>query len=129
MADSKTFKIFNPVERGELEPGAEILESPLLTGGRKTEEAPRLGKTFPGLIDAPNLGQQSRRALQPVRRTGWVGKRAQARSRFRDIASKEGSTSEHRVLGGLRSRGGLLSRARKQAQRQRLNLQGHIRGR
>lgn len=126
--DSKTFKPFNPIERGELAPGADIADSPLVPGGKAATEDEALSKTFPGLIDAPHVNPKSRKVLQPVRRVGWVGKRAQARSRFRDISSKSGSNSELRILNGLRSRGGLLARARKNAAHKRLNLQGHIRG-
>ena len=128
MSDEKTFKPFNPLERGELAPGADITDSPLLPGGKQKDEAESLSGTFPGLVDAPNVGTKSRRALQSVRRVGWVDKRSEARNRFRDISSKSGSNSEHRILAGLRSRGGLLARAKKKAVRQRLNLQGHIRG-
>ncbi|MDF1666982.1 MAG: hypothetical protein P1V97_34885 [Planctomycetota bacterium] len=128
MSDEKTFKPFNPLERGELAPGADLTDSPLVPGGKKSQEAAPLSATFPGLVDTPSVGARSRRVLQPVRRVGWVGKRSQARSRFQDISSKSGSNSEHRILGGLRSRGGLLARAKQGTVRKRINLQGHIRG-
>lgn len=128
MSDEKTFKPFDPLERGELAPGADLTDSPLVPGGKKKAEAESLSATFPGLVDTPTVGAKSRRVLQPVRRVGWVDKRSQARNRFRDISGKSGSNSEHRILGGLRSRGGLLARAKKSAARHRIHLQGHIRG-
>lgn len=77
---------------------------------------------FPGLTDTPGA-----RRLNPRSQSGSMhsrdrlARRSQLQNRFKDLLSAR-STSEHRVLRGLKQRGGVLARAKKGATRRRIDL-------
>ena len=104
-------------------PAFDPSESPLSPGGRpdpfgrSTSAADHLR----GIVDFPTM-PHPRRAIYRVRREGWVARREQARSRYRDVHDKGGPGSSVRILSKLEQRGGVLERARENAVRPRFNL-------
>jgi hypothetical protein len=103
-------------------PGFDPSESPLSPGGRPDPfgRNASAAEHLRGIVDFPTM-PHPRRAIYRVRREGWVARREQARSRYRDVHEKAPSSSE-RILGKLEARGGILMRARENAVRPRFNM-------
>jgi hypothetical protein len=118
MTEEHVFRVSDPANRGELGPG-QSSNSPLQPGGKSRDATAPLSQRLPGLVDKPGPELGSQRALSSVRKTLGTRARLAARERFKSISGQKGPTSESRVLAGLRSRGGILERARKGATRRR----------
>lgn len=97
-------------------------DSPLTPGGRAGSPEPVPADASLQGLTAPNEARR-RRVMVRVRREGWVSRREQARSRFGQIVSQQGS-SIPRLLAGL-ARRGLLQRSKSAAVRPRFDLRGH----
>jgi hypothetical protein len=125
--DEYGFQPTRPENRDEALPGFDPADSPLHPGGRAplTGSRPGSGQTshLHGLTDFPSA-PHPRQALYRVRREGWVRAREAARSRFRDLHEKGGPSDENRLLYKIRTRNGLLERARENAVRPRFNMRG-----
>ena len=125
--DEYGFQPTRPEFRDELLPGFDPADSPLNPGGR----GPLTGARGPvpssshlhGLLDFPSA-PHPRRSVYRVRREGWVAAREAARSRFRDLHEKGGPSDQNRLLYKIRTRNGLLERARENAVRPRFNMRG-----
>lgn len=118
------FKPTRPEDRTDAIPGFDPKDSPLRPGGRPGEEDRSiLSDQFSGLTDFPSE-PHPRRGLYRVRREGWVRMRQAARDRFRELHEKGGTTPQGRIVEKLKTRNGLLERARENAVRPRFNLRG-----
>ncbi len=125
MIEDHFFKPTRPEDRDGALPGFDPKDSPLRPGGTRPlgEDKPSPLDALHGLTDFPSE-PHPRRGLYRVRREGWVAKRAAARQRFQDLVEKGGLSPERRIVDKLRTRNGLLERARENAVRPRFNLRG-----
>lgn len=123
--DEYGFQPTRPENRNQGLENFDPADSPLSPGGRSplgSQRAPGpLAEHLHGLVDFPST-PDPRRALYRVRREGWVAARRAARSRFRELHEQGGPSDENRLLYKMRTRNGLLERARESAVRPRFNM-------
>ncbi|MEZ0228739.1 MAG: hypothetical protein ACAI25_08955 [Planctomycetota bacterium] len=118
------FKPTRPEDRSGGLPGFDPKDSPLRPGGARPlgdDKASPLSESLHGLTDFPTE-PHPRRVIYRVRREGWVARRAAARQRFQELVEKGGLSPERRIVDKLRTRNGLLERARENAVRPRFNM-------
>ncbi|MGE0709346.1 MAG: hypothetical protein AB7N76_34945 [Planctomycetota bacterium] len=114
---------FSRVPPPEAQPNFDPSNSPLSRGGLPDSATPiPADAALRGLVAPGEAGKP--RVMMRVRREGWVAKRQGARRRFASVADHP--TPRERVLDGLRARGGLLERSKRNAARPRFNLRGHL---